>query len=278
MACRFTALTTACLLLLVPVLSAQNGPATVASTALAATATGSEVADKNSQQARAVLDAMVKALGGDAWLHQKNSMRKGHIAAFYQGRADVGTTDYWEFHQWPAHDRLEITKHRDVLQMYVGDKGWEVTYRGKKPLPEDVQQDYLRRRDHSMETALKVWLQDPNTILLYEGKQMSGRHLCDQVTLISAANQSTTLLADQDTHLPLRRIFQWRDPVYKDKNSDAEEYDDYHTFQGFPTAMRITRYKNDDMFRQYYIDHIEYEVQLADDFWDVDAATRRIKK
>jgi hypothetical protein len=51
---------------------------------------------------------------------------------------------------------------------------------------------------------------------------------------------------DVQTHLPLRRTFQWRDPVYKDKNLDAEEYDDYHTIDGFPTpspspASRTTR-------------------------------------
>ena len=42
---------------------------------------------------------------------------------------------------------------------------------------------------------------------------------------------------DAQTHLPLRRTFQWRDPVYKDKNLDAEEYDDYHTFDGIPTPV-----------------------------------------
>ncbi len=30
------------------------------------------------------------------------------------------------------------------------------------------------------------------------------------------------------THLPLRRSYFWRDPVYKDKNEETEEYDDYH--------------------------------------------------
>ena len=34
---------------------------------------------------------------------------------------------------------------------------------------------------------------------------------------------------DIQTHLPLRRSFQWRDPEFHDKNTDAEEYDDYHT-------------------------------------------------
>jgi hypothetical protein len=107
---------------------------------------------------------------------------------------------------------------------------------------------------------------------------MSGRHLCDQVTLISPENESITILADVDTHLPLRRVFQWRDPLYKDKNTDAEEYDDYHLLDGLQTALRITRYKNNDMFRQYYIDRVQYDQPLPADFWDVDAIARRIKK
>ena len=138
--------------------------------------------------------------------------------------------------------------------------------------------DFLRRRDHSIETAIKVWLKDPNTILVYEGQHLAERHLAEQVTLISAQNEAITILMDTQTHLPLRRTFQWRDPVYKDKNTDAEEYDDYHTVDGFPTPFTITRFKNDDMVRQYYVSKVSFNQQLPADFWGVDAADRRIKK
>ena len=73
--------------------------------------------------------------------------------------------------------------------------------------------DYLRRRDHSIETAIKVWLKDPKTILVYEGQHLAERHLAEQVTLISAQNEAVTILMDDQTHLPLRRSFEWRDPT-----------------------------------------------------------------
>lgn len=253
----------------------------VASPALPAQTAAAPATDdgaRNALHARAVLDAMVKALGGPAWLEMKNRMRHGHIAAFYQDKPDLGTTEYWEYHQWPGYDRIELTKHRDVLQIYLDRTGWEVTFRGKKALPKDITEDFLRRRDHSIETAVKLWLPDSKTILVYDGKQMAGSHLCDQVTLISEANESITILADETTHLPLKRIFQWRDPVYKDKNTDAEEYDNYHLLDGLPTPLRITRYKNGEMFRQYYIDRVEFNRALGADFWDVDAQARRIRK
>jgi hypothetical protein len=125
---------------------------------------------------------------------------------------------------------------------------------------------------------VKVWLKDPKTILIYEGQRLAERHLAEQVTLISAQNEAVTILMDKQTHLPLRRSFEWRDPLYKDKNLDAEEYDDYHPVGGFPTPFTTTRFKNGDMISQRYLDHATYNQELAADFWSVDAADRRIKK
>lgn len=245
---------------------------------LAAWTQSTDAGQKNAAQARATLDAMVQALGGQAWLNLKNQMRQGHVATFYQGKPNTGTTKYWEFHVWPDQDRIEFTTHRDVVQFYLGRTGTEVTYKGKAPLPQEQVDDYLRRRDHSIETAVKLWLNDPKTILIYEGQHLAARHLADQVTLISAENEAITILMDTQTHLPLRRSFEWRDPVYKDKNVDAEEYDDYHTMNGFPTPLTITRFKNGDMTRQYFLDRVAYNQELPVDFWNVDAAVLRIKK
>jgi hypothetical protein len=240
--------------------------------------TANDSGEKNTAKARAALDAMVKAMGGDAWMNAKNMEREGHIAAFYHGNPDPGTTLFYDFHQWPDRDRVEYTKHRDVVQFYEGRKGIEVTYRGAKPLPQDQVDDFMRRRDHSIETAMKVWLKDPNTILVYEGQRMAERHLAEQVTMISAQNEAITIQMDVETHLPLSRSFQWRDPLYKDKNTDVEEYADYHDVDGLPTAFSITRVHNDEMFRQLYIDKVHYNQDLPADFWDISAVAQKIKK
>lgn len=237
-----------------------------------------EVAAKNAEQAKTALDAMIQALGGQAWLDQKNVMRHGYMAGFYHGNPDPGTTEVFEFYSWPDKYREEVTKHRDVIEFFIGKEGWEVNYRGKRALPQESVDDYVRRRDHSVETAAKLWMKDPKTILVYEGKHLAGRHLCDQVTLISAENEAITILMDADTHLPLERSFKWRDPTYHDLNTDTEEYDDYHMIDGFQTPLRISREKNGEETRQFYIKNVEYNRTLPDDFWDVNAAARRLKK
>jgi len=236
------------------------------------------VADKNAQQARDALNAMIQALGGQAWLDQKNIMRHGFVAGFYHGNPDPGTTEVFEFTAFPDKYREEITKHRDVIEFFVGNAGWEVNYRGKRALPQDQVDEFLRRRNHSIEVATRVWMKDPKTILIYEGQHMTERRMCDQVTLISAENDAITILMDKDTHLPVERKFKWRDPTYHDLNTDAEDYTDYHTIGGFPTALNISRSKNGEMTRQFYIKNVEYNRDLPEDFWEVDAAARKLKK
>ncbi len=237
-----------------------------------------DAAAKNAQQARAALDVMVTALGGEAWLHQQNREYIGRTAAFYHGKPSGATAEYWEFHAWPDKDRIEFTKHRDVVQIYNGREGWEILYNGKKPLPQDQVDEFLRRRDHSIETVIKVWLKDPNSILIYDGQQLAERHLADQVTVISAQNEAVTIQMDAQTHLPLRRTFQWRDPLYKDKNEDAEEYDNYRMADGFQTPYNITRFKNGDMVNQRFLFKANYNETLPADEFSVDAAAAKIVK
>jgi hypothetical protein len=235
-------------------------------------------AAKNAQQARATLDAMVKALGGDAWLHMQNREYQGRTAGFYHGKPSGSTAEYWEIHVWPDKDRAEFTKHRDVVQIYTGREGWEVIYSGKKELPKDQVEEYLRRRDHSIEMVIKQWLNDPATILIYEGQHLVESHLADQVTLISASNDAVTIQTDSQTHLPLRRSFQWRDPIYKDKDEDAEEYDNYRPVDGFPTPFNITRFKNGDMVNQRFLFKAIYNQTLPADEFSPDAAAAKIVK
>jgi hypothetical protein len=236
------------------------------------------VAKANEQKARATLAAMVQALGGDRWLNLKDETFEGRTSGFYQGKPTGGISDYFDYRRLLDQERVEMGKKRDVVELFLGTAGWEVTYRGKKVLPQDIMDEYLRRRDHSVDVAIRVWLKQPGTIVIYDKQSLVERHLADQVTLISAENDSITIETDAQTHLPIRRTFQWRDPVYKDKNDESEEYDDYHVVDGIPTAFTITRFHNGDMTNQRYLYRAAYNANFPDSLFDVDATAAKIKK
>jgi hypothetical protein len=232
----------------------------------------------NQKKARATLDAMVAALGGQRWLTLTSSMQQGRTSGFYLGKPTGMTADFYEIQKFPDQVRIELGKKRDVFEIISGNQAWEVTYKGKRELPQDQVQDLMRRRDHSIQTAMRVWLNDPRTVLIYGGQTLVERHLADQTTLINGENDSITIQTDAETHLPLRRTWQWRDPLYKDKNTDAEEYDDYHLVEGLPTAYTLTRYHNGDMTNQRFLFHAAYDIALTPDMFNPDLAAVKIKK
>lgn len=250
----------------------------LASTCFAQSADQDAIAKANEKKARALLSAMVQALGGDRWLTLKDETFAGRTSTFYQGKPTGGIGDYFDYRRFPDQERIEFGKKQDVLEFFIGNQGWEVTYRGKRQLPQDQVDDYLRRRDHSVETAVRVWLKDPNTIVIYDRQSLVERHLADEVTLINPENDSITIEMDAQSHLPLRRKFKWRDPLYKDLNDETEEYDDYHMVDGIATPYTLTRFHNDDMTNQRYLFKAAYNSSLPDSMFSVDEAVAKIKK
>ena len=121
----------------------------------------------NQKKARATLDAMVAALGGQRWLTLTSTMQQGRTSGFYQGKPTGMTAEFYEIQKFPDQTRIELGKKRDVVEIISGDQAWEITYKGKKELPKDQVQDLIRRRDHSIQTAMRVWLNDPRTVLIY---------------------------------------------------------------------------------------------------------------
>ena len=230
----------------------------------------------NQKKARTPLDAMVAALGGQRWLSLTNTMQQGRTSGFYQGKPTGMTSEFYEIQKFPDQTRVELGKKRDVVEIISADDAWEITFQGKHRLDKDVALDFMRRREHSIENVLRVWLLQPNVALFYGGQVMVERHLADEVTIMTADNDSVTLQIDIDTGLPRRRTFYWRDPIYKDKNTDGETYDDWHYTDGFPTSFMVTRYKNGDMTRQTFLKTVTYNQGLDPEMFNPDLAAAKI--
>jgi len=233
----------------------------------------------NAAEARAALDDMMQALGGNRWLNLRNSFVEGTLAAFYEDKPTGVTVRYW---QWttPDEQRIDLTEKKhdphNWVQIYTGRQCWEITWQGKKAMARDVCDSAIRRRDHSIQTAVRVWMKNPNTLLIDDGQTLAERHLAEQVTLLDEGNDAITIQMDAETHLPLSCSWSWRDPVYHDKDTDVEEYADYHLIDGIPTPFTITRLHNGDMVQQLFVLKAAYNVPLPPDGFDMDAIAAKV--
>lgn len=248
------------------------------------------------QRGHALIDQAIQALGGDAWLNKTSMTAEGRGSSFFHGEPNPYVSEYHEtvrFAQPKATPPLSYAtrigfltdrsmilpgKKIDVIQIFVDNKAYEITYKGKTEVPKDLLADDIRRLDHSLGTVLQQWIHAPGVMIVYEGQKLIDRHLADQVSVLTAANDAVTLYIDSSSHLPIRSTFQYRDPQFHDFDEQSETYDDYHTFQGIATPLTVTRYHNGDMVGQTFFTKVTYNEPLPPDTFSPDAVSAKLKK
>jgi hypothetical protein len=236
----------------------------------------------DTERGRQLIDQMIEALGGEMWLNRSTIQIDGRGSSFFHGEPNPYVVEYHEqrrltLNGQPEADRvgfltdrgmIEPGKKIDVVQIWTKGNGYEVTYKGQTTLPKEQVEDYYRRRAHSIEAVVHEWLKAPGVMIVAEGTIMVERRLADRVSVLTADNDAVTLDLDATTHLPLRRTFRWRNPQFKDYDEETESYDDYHTIQGLPTALTITRYHNGEITNQRYLTKVVYNLPMDPSLFD----------
>jgi len=223
---------------------------------------------ENARKAKALLDQMLDALGGNAYLNIEDISQEGRSYAFHLGESEGAGVVFWRFYKYPDKDRIELTKKRDVVEVYRGDEGFEITYKGTRADDPKALADYLRRRHYALDWVIRHWLSEPGIALFYEGATVAAEKDAQQVTIMNAQNQAVTLYIDSRTHLPVKKSFSWRDPVDKQRNVEDEVYDNYRPVEGVMTPFSVTRFYNGDMSNQRFLNSVTYNKSLSDSLFN----------
>jgi hypothetical protein len=239
-------------------------PQSSASSASSVANPGQTAQDANAQKARSLLDECIEAMGGQAWLNLQDMEQQGRSYAYSHDQPNSLGTLFWRFWKFPDKERVELTKQRDVVYINVGDKGYEVTYKGTATQEPDQLADYNRRHRHSLEVVLRQWLSQPGIALFYDGPAVAEQKPADSVTILTADNDSVTLFLDSHTHLPIKKTFEWRDPADRLKNIEGEIFDNWRLEQGIMTPHSLLRSHNGETTNQRFITNVRYNTGLAD--------------
>lgn len=211
---------------------------------------------QNTDKGKAIIEEGIQALGGQAYLTIRDREQQGRTYGFHHGTSTGGGGQFWSFSQFPDKERVEFTKERDIAEVFVGDKGYEITYKGPHPVEQKDLDDYLRRRHFSLDRVLRTWINDPGVVIIFEGNAIAAQHPALQVTLVNERNESVILYFDVDSHLPIKKSFEWRDPVDRQKNLEEEVYENYRKVSGIMAPFNITRYFNGDMSNQRFLNSV----------------------
>jgi len=216
------------------------------------------------KKANVLLDRAVQALGGDKYLTFQTVHHYGRSYSLSDGSVRGQGVRYWRYWRYPDHERIELTKDRDWIIIYAGNKAYETTFRGTRELEEKALREYLARRDFALEHILREWRKDPRIAAFYDGPTIAESKSVEKVTLINGRNQQVTLYFDSQSGLPIKKEYELRDPNTGDRLREYETYDQYRPVQGIVTPHVVTRYRDGEITSQRFIKTVEYGVAIPD--------------
>jgi len=241
-------------------------------------------------RAKLVIDAALQALGGDAFLRMQDRVEEGRAYSFYReqlsglSRAKIYTR-YLTRPEPPPPDffgqreRQAFGKKEDVFIVFNEEGGFEITYRGAKPLPPATLERYRDSLQHNIFYLLRMRLGEPGLTFEYRGSNIYENTPVDVVDILDSKNRVTTVYFQQSTKLPVRQSWENRDPATKRKFEEITVYSKYRDVGGgvqWPLVVR--RERDGEKIFEMFADSVAINQGLTDALFTLPANVKILDK
>jgi hypothetical protein len=181
--------------------------------------TGQTAQEKGRQYVQDALDAM----GGQKFLDIHTQVAEGRAYSFYnasvRGLARITVYERFEPMQpnmpndWLPVSRREVyTEKGDYYSLFVNGKGWEVTFQGARPLPEDMINRYRLGVRRDFFYFLRYRLNEKGLYFYSPGMEIVDNTPTNAVEISDSEGETITVYLKQSDGLPHTGVYTRRDP------------------------------------------------------------------
>lgn len=247
----------------------------------------SALAQGQPDQGRQTIARVIQALGGDAFVHLQNRVVKGRIYSFFHDRMsglDVATIYTQYLDSPPAkgvgiREREMLGKKQDYSYLFLEDQGFDVTFRGARPIPDESWDRYLRTTRNDIFYILRERQNEPGITYDYGGTETYLSAQVDVVDIIDAQNQTVRVFFDHNSMLPLHEEFSWLDPDTKQRNDESADFDKYRDCgNGVMLPYSIQRDRNGYKSYQMFASKIDVNQTLPPKVFELPPGAKLLKK
>lgn len=255
---------------------------------LVALACTAQQAGTPSAAERVVKDAL-EALGGERFLAMADRVEEGRSYSFYHERlSGLAQVKYYtryltrpepmtpEF--FGLRERRAMGKKEETYVVYNETGGYEITYRGIKPLAADVVASYRETVLHNVLYILRMRLGEPGLVFDSGGADRVENMPCDIIDITDTANRTTRVWFHQSTHLPLRQSWSRRDEKTRERIEEVTVFDKYRDIGGgvkWPFVVR--RERNGQRIYEMYDESVALNRGLTDDLFTITAGMKVVE-
>jgi hypothetical protein len=240
--------------------------------------------EQSAAKAKAILQEVVAALGGSAYLNVRDSDCEGRIAQYAHSGEVANFTVFHD--QWllPDKNRAEyITKgmntilgsligieggifimHGGVLvTVYAGDHGWMLDKSGVSDQPEDVVKNFAEQVKSGMNNLLRSRMNEDGVAFRYAGTDLADLKEVEWIEFSDRDHRALRMAVEKSTHLPVRWVVTKQDPETRERTEIITSYAQFTSIDGVKTPLRVSRAQNGRPLSQTYVAGCKYNANLS---------------
>ena len=245
-------------------------------------------AESAADRGKRVVNEALAALGGDKFLAMKDRVEAGRAFSFYREQlaglaiAKIYTRyiDRPNEGQLAVRERQVFGKDEDQAILFMPDgQGWEVTFRGARPLAEDRVARYRDTTRHNILYILRNRLKEPGLIIESRGAEVVANTPVEIVDITDANNQTTTVYFHKSTKLPVRQTFFRRDAKTRDRDEELTIFSKYRDIGGgVQWPFVVQRERNGEKIFEMYAETVTMNQGLPDPVFELPANMKKLKR
>jgi hypothetical protein len=208
-----------------------------------------------------IVDSMITALGGPAFLDVKEIHTSGRFFSFTKGELS-GSDLFEDYIKLPDMERTELGREKNKsITINRGKEGWRIEPK-KDPEPQPVTQadEFVANFQTSFDYVMRYVLKHPQTTIQTLPGELIDFKRADVVEIRDAAKNRIRFYIDRATHLPMKM------QVRRANESAVSEelYGNWHKFQGVMTPLLVSRSRNGVKTMEIRADTAAYNPGLPD--------------
>jgi hypothetical protein len=235
-------------------------------------------AQTRQEQGKILVEKALAALGGEAFLQIRDLVKVGRAYSFYRedlrGLAVITVSERFDpmkpeaAEDWLPVSRREVyTEKGDYYSLFQNGQGWEVTYRGARPLPQERLRRYREATHRDIFYFLRYRFGEPGLYFYHRGVEIIDNVPTDAVEITDSESDTVTVYFRRSDGLPVQQIYTRLDPKtrvpYEEKTvfskyrqvgavtlpwNIRQERDGEKVFEFFGTSIQVNQNLGNDLF------------------------------
>jgi hypothetical protein len=231
--------------------------------------------EESAAKAKQLLNQAIEAMGGAAYLNVHDVTCSGRVGTFDHAGQLTGFGQFIDYTIPPFKERQENLPKRNIIEVFNGDKGWELDRGGVSDAPAPDLADFQATVKKDLDNILRHRIHEPDMTFRYGGTDVIDGWQAEWVELIDGENQTIRIAFQTSTHLPVRKVSDNNDPKMHLRMKEIEYYSNFLPVNGVQTAYQLTRERNGIKVFQAFFDKCEYNTNLSDSLFTKESLEQR---